>query len=1431
MGSSLSVFCPWQHSRTNWPGPVFLASWVFAPAGVYAMGRPPQADDPPPEAYSQRRPHLVPPDELTTHVGNCCYAPLGSFNISGEDDIRDLAVAHADHPWGGVQSAEAADSDWLGVFLHTPHYQTQALAVKPAERNMCAVTRVIHKHSSELAAQTFDTIVPLRPQRFAGFASLLRFSSAIRCTGLGGQVAIVFDLSHVGGHYFAAVLPRELSYPALLDFVLPLTNCHGGSPAVYVGGRARPWPPSALVKLSDGDVVTVLHQHYGTFARHHVETLFQPGAYWDYPHNMPHFHPRVTTCVLHCNARYSLPGYYHVDQSIVDYVCQRLRLDPYSTVMCSFPLQDLDVQGDHSPFVVAVADVPSPNVTGLDRSAARDIFVLIDPRPLGLKPHFLFVHQPLVHLPTVITLLGLSTPAAARIGVKGGIKVGDDIKVDGSTALVLFAEADDLQEFTSDDASQPDVSSWGKSPNHVVQAYDHDLLAGAADPVEQRLDLAAEYSTWEEGTSTAPAATASSDYQDPTLPPGHSWNAGASDSHEGAPEWTAGAAETPVAQTAIVPSDDTTAESTRLQALVYEPDFVPEIVDVVVALPTTVFRLVSAVGSARLAEQSSSFPALYAAYPQPVREFAVFLAAPDWQIDSVSVLLDCRRVNGCFFAKVMPRRLNRESILAAAGFRGDDPVSVHLFGRIQPLGIDQRVDLTTGQTIHIVPRYEPVPHTFLLADMLTTTAGWDSAAPLPGARSHFNSHFWILSDAQPFTFPVADGRRDHFREDLIRSLGAAEHRLSIKASEPRIIDSYGCGYWASGVLVATEEISPVPCPPALQPETRLILILDQRRILRGFKWHLVPRRLVKVQDIADRFYDICPFRHTVSIRGAEVEEHDSERYFSIVHGQVLVIDFTLETDDAAEDEAPPWDQSPDDHPGRPYLAWAQSDLEPDGGDDGNSGAPTQAGLRSRSPRERTRHLAAEGYSIQHKTWGGWVCSFNGTLVGHKAQGRHYGKWSHGILQEAKVVGNPDLTPAQAPFSHPSTLCLDAATLVSGGLHIDWGTFSSLKVVGHKLLEEPVSSPSSLSDHTRAAREATRLLGGEWPFPPFRWPIVLPAPEDDDSQEDVQEFGSFVDVAFYLLTPGYIVEQVDMSIVVPQLVGDVLDLVQTCRLAEGRQKFPVLVPVEPQPDPGWGVLLALPAWLRHRTVICLDLSLFDGRIISVDVPANLDFHVLCESAGLSPHAGVDIYLPGAQEPLLRGADCLLWTGACVAFRRPGARRHVGFDLEAMLATRAGWEHSPVFPRDRLDNGYCVVSQQGERLFRLQPERAFYYKADIALLTGLHPLRVIVTPASSQPDDVSVNGWVCRAVVAATDRQERYNWDGSIDTPTICILDCRAAFLGWGVVHTWEPWIDLEPIRHSLNQSAPDGWCAAFPGFPSHWTWACVEPGQLIVVFCA
>ena len=152
---------------------------------------------------------------------------------------------------------------------------------------------------------------------------------------------------------------------------------------------------------------------------------------------------------------------------------------------------------------------------------------------------------------------------------------------------------------------------------------------------------------------------------------------------------------------------------------------------------------------------------------------------------------------------------------------------------------------------------------------------------------------------------------------------------------------------------------------------------------------------------------------------------------------------------------------------------------------------------------------------------------------------------------------------------------------------------------------------------------------------------------------------------------------------------------------------------------------------------------------------------------------------------------------------------------------------MFPRDRLDNGYCVAGPDGPVLYRLHAERAVYYKADIALLAGLHPLRVVVTPATPQPTDVCLRGWECRAVISATDREEHVTWDGDTHVPTIGLLDCRPLLGGWLSLSTRQTWLDLEPVRWTLNQSAPQGWHAIFPGLPAHWTWVCLQPGQVIV----
>ena len=109
-----------------------------------------------------------------------------------------------------------------------------------------------------------------------------------------------------------------------------------------------------------------------------------------------------------------------------------------------------------------------------------------------------------------------------------------------------------------------------------------------------------------------------------------------------------------------------------------------------------------------------------------------------------------------------------------------------------------------------------------------------------------------------------------------------------------------------------------------------------------------------------------------------------------------------------------------------------------------------------------------------------------------------------------------------------------------------------------------------------------------------------------------------------------------------------------------------------------------------------------------------------------------------------------------------------------------------------------------------------------------MRAVVTPADPPQTDVCVRGWTCRAVVAATDRDDQINWDGTSAPATVGLLDCRPLLMGWLPVSTKTHWLDLRPITLALSRSAPAGWQVVFPALPSHWTWVCLEPGQPLTV---
>ena len=1315
------------------PDPVLglhiASAWVFFPVGASAMTRAPAPGDPPGISYSTRQVYLTPPEELTTCVGICPDVSLGELWEDVEDScLRHMPMATDNESWVPEASLGECGSDWLGVYVYTPHYMTQQVAVKPAERTMQAVAKILHMHAPLNAGPAFDTIIPTRPQRFEGFLSVVRFSSSIRCPGAGGQVAILFDLTRVGGSFFASILPREIQLSALLEYVRPLTSCRDEILDVFVGCSSRPWPSCEVVDLRDGDTVTVLRQPAGTFARRQAEVLFYEKAFWDHPHNMARLLYHESICVLFRNRRFSLPMQYRTDQNLVTYVSNCLQVDPSCTLMCSFPIKDLDVQGELSTFVIAVAEVPSPAVTGVDRSHTRDLFVLIDPRPLGVKPHFLLLHHPSVHLPAVIALLGLSTPAAMRVGVHGGEREGDDIRIQGNATLRLFAE-EPPDPPTPEDTSES--SSSGQAEAHLSSDSPERGPASGHAPegcLDFECDLAAGYANWGEQPDPPPL---SASLLDSTLPAGHSWNIGATEGEHPAPD---NGTEPPIPEDQNMEVEGpAAAPSSLLNALVYIPDYVPEVLEVRVDLPMGIRDFFDVVQQLRFDDQVVAFPRLCPAKPQPLREMAIFVAVPTWLTDLVVVLLDCRLVQSGFFARTIPSRLNRESILVAAGFRHDDAISVHIEGRIRPLGIDERVVLTHGHTIHFVPRYGDVPMCFELDDMLLSSQGWDPDAPMPGIQSHLNSHFLILSDAGPFTLEITPRSFADFKGTLAEAVGVAEHRLYTKVSVPQIKDSYRFGFWASVVIVATDRLSSIPCPPAARPESRRLLILDQRRILRGFAWQTVEGCFVDVQLLADAYYDVCPLSHIVTFKGGTVVQRDGQRVFSIVNGQVITVEFTREQDPSSSDGDQPPNLSPP-----PDASDRTGDNEPDTDGENHVGRRTSGvaqgqslmrlSARSRSPRQRA---CTQGPSLVEQVKRHGKSIVTGRLPVHLLQtglrnlgvqmdapglakfaGVRVNKWSLALKEHAHVVGRPGLTPFPWTHVHPDhhTRVFSLQDCFSA-----FRTAANLSVQGSmgflscKLLREPTSGVSGGSGGLDRAREATRLLGGPWPFPPYRWPILIQEDEADPMHIDTDERFT-VDISVYLLTPDYTAEHLPLTVQLPQTVQEIEELVQTCREANRRVLFPTLIEVSPQPDPGWGIFLAVPAWASQRAVICCDLSFFDGRIIAVCVSPLTASFGLCASVGLAPRAEVDIYLPGAAAPLPPGGEVFLQSGTCVAFVRPGARRHVTFDLQLMLRSHLGWEHSPVFPHATLDcDGYCVASNAGQFLFRMLPNRAMYYTA--------------------------------------------------------------------------------------------------------------------------
>ena len=372
----------------------------------------------------------------------------------------------------------------------------------------------------------------------------------------------------------------------------------------------------------------------------------------------------------------------------------------------------------------------------------------------------------------------------------------------------------------------------------------------------------------------------------------------------------------------------------------------------------------------------------------------------------------------------------------------------------------------------------------------------------------------------------------------------------------------------------------------------------------------------------------------------------------------------------------------------------------------------------------------------------------------------------------------------------------------------------------RLLPEGPGGRSPAGEVYEAARRATLRLGLPWPGLPPREP--LPAAPDADGEESTESEDWVMTAAtFVILTPEYAPESVDMHIMVPQSVAEALALLDTCRQGPGRDLFPLLTPVCPQPDPRWGLVVATPDWARGKSIICLDLTLVDGRVFAVASEPVVDRHTLLNCAGLSGGADIDVFAGARDAPADPADAVVLAHGDCVTFVRRGEDIEFGRTLRQMLQTHLGWAPGPAFPQEAPGDRFCAVTTGFYCDFHLRPDRVPYYRSDLASRLYLSVLRMVIQPAAPRQDDVTMFGRLCRTVIAAGESWRR-------DDDEVGILDCRPILEGWRRVQTTDRWLEVGALRRGFDRYAPFGFVTEFSHCPRHWEWLWLEPGQVVRV---
>ena len=857
-----------------------------------------------------------------------------------------------------VIQGNGTDNRLLGVLLYAPHYRTEIWAVHvPPNSSADDLRQSVQGLLSDAFRGALDRVAPMIPQLHDSCAQYVAYPSVLDQDGSLG-VAVVFDLSRVGGAVFAAVVARVLQECDFIPFIRPLTRRDIEEFSFYIGAFATPATVEEHLTLSHGTVITVLPRHFGPPRDFAVSDLFRSDSIWSQIQHVPRSLHTPCLCAIFGKHRFVIRQDLHSGRTIpeaIEVVLDR-PVDTF-TICSSFDFEDLDVHGEQCDRVIAVAAVPPQSVLPLGL-VRRDVWIFCDYRPLGHKPRTHLSHVFRTHIPSLLALDGIQIPSGFDLSVQGGVCDGDEIIIGSQATLIFKAKASPVTDFSSDILPDPPSSddddddhggdesghdNHGSAPSHphrsgqlsgdpVVhnsssgpsrsrspagdrpknsrncQAFCFDELRIPTPPIQEADYFAA--ISWQAEKRQEPVSPVPLTAKQPDRAGDSAHPIGPTlaervehldqllhqpDLRDG-PNFPIDPAE--LLRRRTRPRGDFEAPETDLPIFLHAPQCTPEVLLLPLRIPCTVQDILQAIAESRDEIQSARFPEVIIADPQPDTAFASFLLAPAWAVAKTLVLFDCRDINGALFSQPVWSRLNRESLCSAAGISHGPETQVFVQGLPWALGPWQSVDIVTGSTIAFLRRGQPAPQRHILEDMLFNSDSWDGQTAVPAPPGH---HYLLLTEGISHLFTLTAGNSSGYRGDIAQQLQYLEQNMTLQGARPRVDDAVYRGHHLHAVVVATEAICQLPVPPARIVPQKWILVLDLRDLLLPFAWKLLASDTYPVQDIIREFAEARPDGFIVSITGAPIENWPSGPVFRFRTGQTLRVSYITDQPDDSTD--------------------------------------------------------------------------------------------------------------------------------------------------------------------------------------------------------------------------------------------------------------------------------------------------------------------------------------------------------------------------------------------------------------------------------------------------------------------------------------------------------------------------------------------------